>query len=169
MLTTNTNLVVSLTMNKHFVCLIDVKIFPSCNTILGGTLVLVLFISFIVLHKLLEFLCSSLIFTLSFLLPPTVKFLQKIEPTTLVDEWNRITGDKRDSDVKETLLQINIEETYEKNIKFWNSIDVKILRDTLVHLRTIDNYLFDNVLPLEQLLKTGLMYEIMKTISRVVP
>ena len=46
---------------------------------------------------------------------------------------------------------------------------MKILRDTLVHLRTIDNYLFDNVLPIEQLLKTGLMYEIMKTISRIVP
>ena len=48
--------------------------------------------------------------------PVNTALLRKIEPTTLVDEWNKITVDTRDNDVKETFLKIKNEETYEKNV-----------------------------------------------------
>ena len=48
--------------------------------------------------------------------PVNTAVMQNIEPTTLVDEWNKITVDTRDNDVKETFLKIKNEETYEKNV-----------------------------------------------------
>ena len=92
-----------------------------------------------------------------------------IDKATMNQAWNNVVVDTKQEDIKEILNKINIEENYDKNCKILNQFDVKILRDTLIYLRSIDEPTQLGIPNIEELLKSGIMHEIICCISRIVP
>ena len=67
--------------------------------------------------------------------------------------------DSTNNDIKDTILRIKPDDTYDKNMKNLNESDVNILRDVLIYLRKKENrreYPYSS----EDFLKTGLIHEI---------
>ena len=70
------------------------------------------------------------------------------------------------TDTKDVLLRVNIDECYDKNVKSLGYVDVNVLKETLIILRGIekrDNYHHSP----DNFLKCGLIHEIIFTISRI--
>ena len=92
-----------------------------------------------------------------------------IESKILNEEWVAFVVEVKETDVKEILLKIVINETYYKNFKILNQYDVKILREVLVHLRSVD-YPNTMTLPhIDEIIKNGIIHEIICTITRILP
>ena len=74
--------------------------------------------------------------------------------------------DSTNNDIKDTILRIKTDKTYDKYMKNLNEPDVNILRDVLVYLRKKENrreYLDIS----DDFLKTGLIHEIITMVSRM--
>ena len=70
------------------------------------------------------------------------------------------------NEVKENLLRIKTDETYDKNVKNLWDPEVPALKDVLIYLRTKENRKEYDYSP-QDYLKTGLIHEIINAVSRM--
>ena len=86
---------------------------------------------------------------------------------TLNDALNKLIINVKEEQVKEVLLKIKIDASYDKNSKAIGNGDVKQLQDTLDYLKKVEP---QNDSPnSKELLKPGVIHEIIVTISRILP
>ena len=86
----------------------------------------------------------------------------------LSEAYGDIIIESSSDDIKNVLLLIKIDQTYEKNSNALKNIDVPFLRDTLDYLRTgegANQYQYK----VDDYLKSGLIFEIISTLSRILP
>ena len=86
---------------------------------------------------------------------------------TLQDDLHQILIEARSENVKEVLLKIDVDVNYDKNSKAITLGEVKDLYDTLEFLRSIEN--INTGLLVKDILKHGIIYEIISIISRIFP
>jgi len=93
---------------------------------------------------------------------------RNVDKNTMTEELTKLVKSSKPPEVKEVYLKIKCSSNYDNNVKAIANIDVKQLKDTLIYLREVEND--KEIEPqLDELLKQGLIYEVINTIARLLP
>ena len=99
---------------------------------------------------------------------PNMNILRRgVSQAKLTESLMEIILNVNKTEIKDVLLRVKIEDSYDKNVKSLGPVDANVLKETLVTLRDIekrDGYTHSP----DDFLKCGLIHEIVDTITRMI-
>ena len=93
---------------------------------------------------------------------------RNIDATNICQVYGDIVVEASNDKIKQALLLIKTDQSYEKNSKAIGNTEISTLRETLEYLRDgegLNSYQY----AIQDYLKPGLIFEILSTISRLLP
>ena len=98
--------------------------------------------------------------------PDLCHMRRNIPLNMLTEDMMRMVMESERNDIKDTLLKIKIDESFDKNVKNLSGVDVPILKDVVTHLRSTENREKYSV-NIDDFLKSGLIVELLQLLARM--